>query len=99
MHRTKMADHFVETPEWEKCKKLCLVCLKVTESAKIMTFEYKYIFKIFWARTPRPLTTFTPPPLNKIPGSAPGALPLQVCTRKNTDSRHAVRQYKLIVTI
>ena len=37
MNHTKMANHFLKTPEYEKSKQLCLACLRVTESAKKMT--------------------------------------------------------------
>ena len=32
--RTKMADHFIETIEYEQCKNLGIVYLKVTKSVK-----------------------------------------------------------------
>ena len=46
-HRTKMADHFLKTPEYEKCKNVCLVCLKVTESAAHIEIRGKLILRTF----------------------------------------------------
>ena len=62
-----MADHFLETPEYEQSKNLGLVYLKEAKSVKIKTS--KYISFAGWFVTARP-ATFTPP-LTKIPGSAP----------------------------
>ena len=37
-----MADHFLETPEYEQSKNLGLVYLKGAESVKRMTLKYKF---------------------------------------------------------
>ena len=63
-----MADHFLETPEYEQSKNLGLAYLKGAESVKIMTSKYKFHWLVGQGR-PRP-ATFTPP-LTEILGSAP----------------------------
>ena len=61
-----MADHFLETPEYEQSKNLGLVCLKGGESVKRMTSKYEFR----WLVGQGPARHFHAP-LTKIPGSAP----------------------------
>ena len=46
IHRTKMADHFLETPEYEQFKNLGLVYLKGAESVKTRTSKYKFCWLV-----------------------------------------------------
>ena len=62
--RTKMADHFLETPEFEQFKYPGLVYLKVIKSIRYMNLKNKFC----WSVDP---ATFMPP-LTNIPGSAHG---------------------------
>ena len=55
-----MADHFLETPEYEQSKNLGLVYLKGAESVKIIIS--KYVSLVVWSGL-RP-ATFTPPNQN-----------------------------------
>ena len=58
-----MADHFLETPEYEQCNYPGLVYLKVIKVMKEMNLKNKF------CRSVDPATCT--PPLTKIPGSAP----------------------------
>ena len=62
-----MADHFLETPEYEQSKILGLVYLKGAESVKRITSKYKFR----WLIGQGPARPLSRPPLTKIPGSAP----------------------------
>ena len=53
-----MADHFLETPEYEQSKNLGLVYLKGAESVKRMTSKYKF----HWLVGQGPATPFSRPP-------------------------------------
>ena len=55
MHRTKIADHFLETPEYEQLKYHSLVILFVIRSIKLMNLKNKFCPSVDPA-------TFTPPP-------------------------------------
>ena len=47
-----MADHFLETPEYEQSKNLGLVYLKEAESVKRMTSKYKFRWLVGQGRPP-----------------------------------------------
>ena len=42
IHRTRMADHFLETPEYEQFKYPGLVHLRIIESIKEMNLKNKF---------------------------------------------------------
>ena len=46
MHHTKLADHFLETLEYEQSKNLGLVYLKGAKSIKRMTSKYKFCWLV-----------------------------------------------------
>ena len=62
-----MADHFLETTEYEQSKNLGILYLKEAESVKRMTSKYKFC----WLVGQGPAMQLSRPPLTKIPGSAP----------------------------
>ena len=66
-----MADHFLETPEYEQSKNLGLVYLKGAKSVKRMTSKYKFCWLV--GQGPAPQLS-RPPPITSIPGSAPELL-------------------------
>ena len=54
-----MADHFLETPEYEQSKNLGLVYLKGAESVKRMTSKYKFRWLV--GQGPAPPLSCPPP--------------------------------------
>ena len=66
VHHTKMADHFLETPEYEQSKNLGLVYLKGVESVKRMISKYKFCWldgQVPTRHFHEPPTQFLDPPL------------------------------------